>query len=300
VSAAPASARARPSALGAWKLAVRLPTLTAAVTPVLVGSAAAIRDDEFAALPAIAALLGALALQVGANLANDVFDFKKGADTSERLGPPRAAAMGWLSSRQVLAGMWAAFGFAMLMGVYLTFVAGWEVVAIGLASIAAAIAYTGGPWPFGYHGLGDLFTFVFFGVVAVCGTYFVQAEALTGFVVLASVAVGCTVTAILVVNNLRDLATDRAAKKTTLAVLMGDRATRWYYAALLLAPFALVGVLDLGLAALLVLPALPLGGRLIGQVLGGLAGPGLNPVLKATARYHFAFGALMSIAIAIS
>jgi 1,4-dihydroxy-2-naphthoate octaprenyltransferase len=267
---------------------------------VLVGSAVAIRDDAFETLPAVAALLGALALQVGANLANDVFDFKKGADTSDRLGPPRAAAMGWLTPRQVLAGMWAAFGFAMLMGVYLAFVTGWEVIAIGLASIAAAIAYTGGPWPFGYHGLGDFFTFIFFGVVAVCGTYFVQAEELTAFVVLASAAVGCTVTAILVVNNLRDVGTDRTAGKTTMAVLMGERATRWYFAALLLAPFLAVGLLDLGYWAFLVLPALPLGGRLLAPVLGGVSGPALNPVLKATARYHFAFGTLLAIAIAVA
>lgn len=295
-----ATARPHPGALGAWKLAVRLPTLTAAVTPVIVGTAAAIRDDVFAAGPAVAALLGALALQVGANLANDVFDFKKGADTSERLGPPRAAAMGWLSPRQVLSGMWAAFAFAMLMGVYLTWVAGWEVVAIGLASIAAALAYTGGPWPFGYHGLGDLFTFVFFGVVAVCGTYFVQAEELNGFVVLASCAVGCTVTAILVVNNLRDIPTDRATGKRTFAVILGDRRTRWWFAALLVAPYILAGLLDLGPWALLVLLAAPLGSRLVAPVLGGLSGPGLNPVLRATARYHLAFGALLAIAIGVS
>jgi 1,4-dihydroxy-2-naphthoate octaprenyltransferase len=295
-----AAARPRPSPLNAWKLAVRLPTLTAAVTPVIVGTAAAIRDDAFEAGPAAAAMLGALALQVGANLANDVFDFKKGADTSERLGPPRAAAMGWLTPRQELIGMWAAFGFAMLMGIYLTIVAGWPVVAIGLASIAAAIAYTGGPWPFGYHGLGDLFTFVFFGVVAVCGTYFVQAEEVTGFVVLASLAVGCTVTAILVVNNLRDIPTDRATGKKTLAVIMGERLTRWWYVALLVAPFVIVGLLGLGAWAFTVFLAAPLAFLLATPVLRGTAGAALNPILKATARYHLAFGVLLAIAIALS
>jgi 1,4-dihydroxy-2-naphthoate octaprenyltransferase len=295
-----AAARPRPSPLNAWKLAVRLPTLTAAVTPVIVGTAAAIRDDAFEAGPAAAAMLGALALQVGANLANDVFDFKKGADTSERLGPPRAAAMGWLTPRQELIGMWAAFGFAMLMGIYLTIVAGWPVVAIGLASIAAAIAYTGGPWPFGYHGLGDLFTFVFFGVVAVCGTYFVQAEEVTGFVVLASLAVGCTVTAILVVNNLRDIPTDRATGKKTLAVIMGERVTRWWYVALLVAPFVVVGLLGLGAWAFTVLLAAPLAFLLATPVLRGTAGGALNPILKATARYHLAFGVLLAIAIGLS
>ena len=294
-----AATRPRPSPLNAWKLAVRLPTLTAAVTPVFVGSAAAIRDDAFDAGPAAAALLGALALQVGANLANDVFDFKKGADTAERLGPPRAAAMGWLTPRQELIGMWAAFGFAMLMGVYLAVVAGWPVVAIGLASIAAAIAYTGGPWPFGYHGLGDLFTFTFFGVVAVCGTYFVQAEELTGFVVLASLAVGCTVTAILVVNNLRDIPTDRATGKTTLAVVMGDRLTRWWFAALIVSAYVVAGLLNLGPWALTVLVAAPLAMMLVAPILRGVSGAALNPILKATARYHFVFGALLAIAIGV-
>ena len=229
-----------------------------------------------------------------------MFDFKKGADTADRLGPPRAAAMGWLTPRQELAGMWAAFGFAMLMGIYLTVVAGWPVVAIGLASIAAAIAYTGGPWPFGYHGLGDLFTFTFFGVVAVCGTYFVQAEELTGFVVLASVAVGCTVTAILVVNNLRDIPTDRATGKRTLAVLMGDRVTRWWYAALIVAAYIVAGLLDLGPWTLIVLVAAPLAMLLVAPILRGVEGAPLNPILKATARYHFVFGALLAIAIGVS
>ena len=156
-------------------LAARLPTLTATVAPVLVGSGLATGDDRFAAGPALAALVGAVAIQVGANLANDVSDFRKGADAAGRIGPPRVTQLGLLSERQVLAGMWTAFSVAALCGVYLTAVAGWPVVAIGLASIAAALAYSGGPWAFGYRGLGEPFTFVFFGLIAVGGTYYVPA-----------------------------------------------------------------------------------------------------------------------------
>ena len=207
-----------PGSIGAWRAAARPPTLTAAVAPVLVGTGAAIGDGVFAAGPFVAALFGALCLQIGANFANDVFDFERGADTGDRLGPPRATQMGLLTPLQMKIGMWAAFLLAFLAGIYLVVVAGWIVVVIGLASIVAGLIYTGGPWPVGYHALGDAFTFVFFGMVAVVGTYFVQAEAAPGMVWLAAVPVGCTVTAILVANNLRDLATDRAA---------GRRRWRW-------------------------------------------------------------------------
>ncbi|MGE5596010.1 MAG: 1,4-dihydroxy-2-naphthoate octaprenyltransferase, partial [Hyphomicrobiales bacterium] len=201
------AAAARPPAtrLQAWKLAVRLPTLPAAMAPVAVGTGAALGDSEFRLLPAVAALVGALALQVGANFANDVFDFRRGADTAERLGPPRVTQLGLLTQREVFAGMWAAFGVAFLAGIYLVAVGGWPIVAVGLASIVAAIIYTGGPWPIGYHALGDLFTFVFFGLAAVAGTYYVQAGEVSGVAWLAALPMGCTVTMILVVNNLRDI-----------------------------------------------------------------------------------------------
>ena len=200
-----------PGAGRRWLLAVRPPTLTAAVAPVLVGCGLAWGAERFAAGPALAALAGAVAIQVGANLANDVSDFRKGADTAARIGPPRVTQLGLLSERQVLCGMWTAFALAALCGVYLAAVAGWPVVAIGLASIAAALAYSGGPWAFGYRGLGEPFTFVFFGLIAVGGTYFVQAGSWGGAALAAALPVGCTVTAILVVNNVRDIETDRAA-----------------------------------------------------------------------------------------
>ncbi len=290
-----------PGSLGAWRAAARPPTLTAAVAPVLVGTGAAIGDGVFAAGPFVAALFGAICLQVGANFANDVFDFERGADTGDRLGPPRATQMGLLTPTRMKLGMWAAFLLAFLAGIYLVVVAGWIVVVIGLASIVAGLIYTGGPWPVGYHALGDAFTFVFFGMVAVVGTYFVQAEAAPGMVWLTAVPVGCTVTAILVANNLRDLATDRAAGKTTLAVVLGERGTRAWYVLLLVAAYgvaiALWPATRVEPWALLVLASLPLAVPLLRSVAGGTAGRALNATLVQTARFHLIFGVLLALAL---
>ncbi len=290
-----------PGSLGAWRAAARPPTLTAAVAPVLVGTGAAIGDGVFAAGPFVAALFGAICLQVGANFANDVFDFERGADTGDRLGPPRATQMGLLTPTRMKLGMWAAFLLAFLAGIYLVVLAGWIVVVIGLASIVAGLIYTGGPWPVGYHALGDAFTFVFFGMVAVVGTYFVQAEAAPGLVWLAAVPVGCTVTAILVANNLRDLATDRAAGKTTLAVVLGERGTRAWYVLLLVAAYgvaiALWPATRVEPWALLVLATLPLAVPLLRSVAGGTAGRALNATLVQTARFHLIFGVLLALAL---
>lgn len=212
-----------------WLLAARLRTLPAAASPVVVGTALAFSDGRFQIGPALAALLAALLLQVGANIANDVFDFHRGADTSDRQGPLRVTQAGLLAPRQVMLGMWVVFGLAGLLGLYLAIVAGWPIVLVGLASITAAILYTGGPLPFGYYGLGDLFVFIFFGLVAVCGTYYVQAGQLTAAVVWASIPVGLLTTAILVVNNLRDIETDLKAGKMTLAVRLGAQGARVEY-----------------------------------------------------------------------
>ena len=267
----------------------------------LVGTGAAIGDGVFAAGPFVAALFGAICLQVGANFANDVFDFERGADTGDRLGPPRATQMGLLTPTQMKVGMWAAFLLAFLAGIYLVVVAGWIVVVIGLASIVAGLIYTGGPWPVGYHALGDAFTFVFFGMVAVVGTYFVQAETAPGMVWLAAVPVGCTVTAILVANNLRDLATDRAAGKTTLAVVLGERGTRAWYVLLLVAAYgvaiALWPATRVEPWALLVLASLPFAVPLLRSVAGGTAGRALNATLVQTARFHLIFGVLLALAL---
>lgn len=293
----------RPTGLQAWKMAVRLPTLTAAVAPVIAGTALAYHDRAFELLPALAALIGALALQVGANFANDVFDFERGADTSDRLGPPRATQLGLLSPGTMKLGMWSAFGVAALAGVYLIATAGWPILAVGLASIAGAIIYTGGPWPIGYHALGDLFTFVFFGLVATIGTYFVQADEITGLSVLAAVPVGCTVTAILVVNNLRDIETDRQAGKRTLGVVMGDAGTRrWFVLLLLVAWIAMAAATFAGVefAVAAVIASVALSLRLLRPLRAGVSGRALNPVLKATARFHLLSSVAWAAAIVVS
>ena len=295
---------ARPSKLQAWRAAARPPTLTAAVAPVLVGTGLAVRDEAFDAGPAFAALLGALCLQIGANFANDVFDYERGADTADRLGPPRATATGMLSPREVKTGMWTVFGLAALAGVYLAIVGGWPIVAVGVASIVAAIIYTGGPWPIGYHALGDLFTFVFFGLVAVGGTYYVQAGELTGPAIAAAIPAGCTVTAILVVNNLRDIPTDRATGKRTLAVVMGDGLTRAWFGMLVAVAYVVAFVLwvagEVSAWALLTVPAAAAGWPAFRAVVTGVRGAPLNAALKATARFHLAFGAALALALALS
>lgn len=292
-----------PSRGAAWRAAIRLPTLPAAAAPVIAGSALAYADEVFRAGPALAALAGALLLQIGANLANDAFDFKRGADTPDRLGPPRAVASGWLTHDEVMRGMWLTFALAAIAGVYLTVEAGWPVLVIGIAGILCAMAYTGGPWALGYHGLGDAATFLFFGPIAVSGTYFVQADDLTGMVLLASAGIGFAVTAILVVNNLRDLETDRRAGKRTLGVLMGDRATRLWYVVLVVAAFAMcVAVVvryEAAWAVLLLLPV-PLAVRLSRVVLGGTRGRALNPALKQSAQLALVLSVAFSLAVALS
>ena len=201
----------QPNSIGAWLLASRPKTLSAAAAPVLVGTAAASARGQVQWGPALAALLGALLLQIGANFANDVFDFEKGADTAERLGPTRAVQAGLLSARSMRRGMWLVFTLALAIGVYLTTVSGPVILLIGCASIASAIAYTGGPYPLGYHGLGDVFVFIFFGLVAVCGTALVEIGHVPAVAVACALPVGALATAILVLNNLRDRVTDLGA-----------------------------------------------------------------------------------------
>jgi len=220
-----------------WLLAARPRTLPAAAAPVIVGTAMAYYENAFRLLPALGALAGALLLQIGANLANDVFDYQKGADNTKRLGPTRVTQAGMLSPTEVKAGMWLTFGLAALIGVYLTLISGWPVVAIGLAAIAAAILYTGGPFPYGYRGLGEVFVFLFFGLAAVAGTYYVQAMRISWSALIASIPMGLLIVAILVVNNLRDLSTDRASGKMTLAVRLGERGTRQEYLLVVLAAY---------------------------------------------------------------
>lgn len=290
------------SARSAWWLAVRPATLTASAAPVFVGAGVAWAEGVFAFWPALAALLGASLLQVGANFANDVFDFERGADSADRLGPQRATQQGWITPGQMKRAMWFAFAAATLTGLYLTYVAGWPVLALGLASIAAAYLYTGGPRPYGYLGLGDLAVFVFFGVGAVAGTYFVQALEVSRLALVASVPVGALATAILVVNNLRDIETDARAGKLTLSVRIGDPATRVYYFLLLLTAYLVPLLLWWRELAdswvLLPLLSLPLALQLAARMRHerGLA---LNGCLVRTARLEVIFGLLFALGLAL-
>jgi len=292
------------SHLRLWLVAARPRTLPAAVAPVLVGTSLAASEDVFKPLRFAAALVGSIFIQIGTNLANDYSDARRGADTEDRLGPVRVTAGGLMPPRRVLIGTWVAFGVAVAAGSYLAAVAGWELLVVGVLSIAAGVLYTGGPRPYGYEGLGELFVFVFFGLVAVGGSYFVQTEDLRWEAVALGVPVGLLAAAILVVNNVRDIETDRRAGKRTLAVRLGrDRAVRVYWEMLMFA-FVSIPIIDaLGdldewiLLSLLALPlALPLGRTLRER----RDGPALNQLLADTGRLLAVFSLLLSIGLLLS
>jgi 1,4-dihydroxy-2-naphthoate octaprenyltransferase len=293
----------RPGSLQTWILAARVPTLPAAIVPVLVGTATAWAAGAFLAGPFVAALLAALLIQIGTNLANDYFDFRKGADTAERLGPIRITQSGLVPPETVRTATMLVFGLAALIGVYLTIVGGLPILIIGLFSIAAGVLYTGGPWPLAYHSLGDVTVFLFFGLVAVVGTTYLHTGAFSQQAIIYALPVAALVTAILVVNNLRDIATDRAARKHTLAVRLGARATRVEYIVLLAVAYAvpLVAWLTSGAPRFFWLPwlTLPLAVHLIRVVLREEGRP-LNAALAGTGRLHLLFGILWAIGIVVS
>lgn len=292
-----------PVGMKVWMLAARVRTLPAAAAPVIVGTGAAIATGRFRLLPALAALAAALLLQVGANFANDLFDFLRGADTAERVGPQRVTQAGFLTPRQVRAGMSVVFAAAALIGVYLIVVGGWPVVLIGVTAILAALAYTGGPFPLGYHGLGELFVFLFFGLAAVGGTYEVQVGTVHTVAWWAAAPMGFLAVAIIVVNNLRDIATDRAAGKQTLAVRFGKRGTQAEYIALLAIAYLVPPVMwvtGVALSAWVVLPllSLPLVPSLVRRLLRE-RGRALNGVLAGTARLELIYGLLFALGLAL-
>jgi 1,4-dihydroxy-2-naphthoate octaprenyltransferase len=293
---------ARPAPLRVWLLAARPKTLPAAVAPVVVGTAVAVAEDGVAFLAMGACFAVALLLQVGANLANDVFDFRRGADTAERLGPPRVTQSGLIPPERVLAATAVVLAGATLAGLYLVWRGGWPIALLGVLAILSALAYTGGPRPLGYVGLGEVFVFLFFGLVAVAGTAYVQTRDLTALALAAAVPIGCLASAILVVNNLRDIGTDRAAGKRTLAVRLGPARTRREYALLLAVAYL---ALPVGWVAgvfsgwwwlpWLSLPvAVPLARRV-----GTASGAALNPLLGATARLEILFALLLAAGIVL-
>jgi 1,4-dihydroxy-2-naphthoate octaprenyltransferase len=283
------------SKFAAWWLALRPATLVASISPVMLGCALALRDDVFVGLPALLALGAAVFVQIGTNLANDVLDFKKGADTEQRLGPPRATAQGWLTPTEVSVGAAIALLCSGACGLGLAFVGGWPVVVIALVSLLCALAYTGGPLPLAYVGLGDVFVFVFFGLIAVAGTVYVQALQWPVAAWWLGAIYGCLATAILVVNNLRDRFTDEMANKRTLAVRFGPRFTRLQYALLLVVPYVLSGGLGwfwpLGTAPLALLQI---------RAIWNSDGAELNPHLGGTARLGFLFSLVLSLQLVLA
>jgi 1,4-dihydroxy-2-naphthoate polyprenyltransferase len=285
-------------ALRLWIIAARPRTLPAAVTPVLVGTALAGTEDVFRPLAFVCALIGSIFIQIGTNLSNDYSDARRGADTDDRLGPVRVTAGGLMPPRQVLVGTYVAFGIAVGAGAYLIAIAGWQLLVVGAASILAGVLYTGGPRPYGYEGLGELFVFLFFGVVAVVGSYYVQTEDLSWIAFALSVPVGLLVSAILVVNNVRDIETDRRAGKRTLAVRLGRERARVLFGVMVGVAFVVPVAVWLagGLSAwlLLTLAALPLVPPLVRTVSTRSDGPALNRALADTGRLVAVFSLLLA------
>ncbi len=291
-----------PPALRTWILAARLRTLPAAAAPVFVGTSVAIAASGFGFLRFFCALMGALFIQIGTNLANDYSDARRGADTDDRLGPVRVTAGGLVPPQHVLYAIWISFGIAVAFGAYLIAVAGWELLVIGVASIIAGVLYTGGPKPYGYAGLGEVFVFLFFGVVAVAGSAFAQLERWPTVAILASIPVGALAAAVLVVNNVRDRETDARVGKNTLAVRLGPERGRDLYTAMLV--LAYTAVLAVAFAhespwPLLAWLSAPLALRWNGIVRRHHDGPTLNGALGGTAQLELVFCVLLSAGILI-
>ena len=287
-------------------MAARPRTLPAAIAPVLVGTAAAVewagRLPRFWAF--VAALVGSVFIQIGTNLANDYSDAKRGADTADRLGPVRVTSSGMVAPQRVLVATWVAFGVAVACGIYLTVVAGIVILLIGAVSIAAGVLYTGGPRPYGYAGLGEVFVFLFFGLVAVNGSYYVQVEELAALPLGLSISVGFLATAILVVNNVRDIETDRRAGKMTAAVRMGRPGAvglnrMLVVGAFVVLPIALVAG-DASLLPLIGLLALPLAVPPLRTISNRTDGPSLNEALAGTGALLGAFSLLVSLGLVIA
>jgi len=287
------------TALQIWLLAIRPKTLSLSLVPVAVGSALAWSQHQ-SLQPAVllATLAAALLIQIGTNLHNDAADFERGADTPERLGPRRVTAEGWLSAAQVRAAAHLAFGGAFVLGIYLAWIGGWPIVVLGLLSLAAGYAYTGGPVPLAYRPVGELFVLLFFGIAAVSGSAYLQTQQWSVDALLAGSAVGLPAAAVLLVNNYRDRDTDLRAGKHTLAVLLGRAASRYLYAVLLCLPALLTTPLLLhGEAWLLPWLGLPPALLLVRRLWCAPIDTSLNTLLARTAQWQLLFGTLLCIAL---
>lgn len=294
----------KPSLFKSWIAATRPQTLTVAVAPVLLGAALAAEVTSLRMSLVLAALVGAIGIQIGTNLFNDYADFKKGADGEDRLGPARACASGWLNPAHVLRAVWITFAIAILAGLYLAMAGGWPIVLIGVASLVCGLAYTGGPWPLAYVGIADLFVFVFFGLVAVGGTYFVLTGGLSSAAIFGGAILGCLATAVLAVNNLRDRKGDKQAGKQTLAVRYGEAFARNQFALLITAPalmvvFVAIFVPGAGIGWLAPLALAPWLVQLTRDAFR-LDGMELNDLLKKTAVTELVFAILLSAGIVLT
>lgn len=291
-----------PSKIQSWVLAARPKTLPAAVAPVLVGTGLAINRGRFVLLNALVALSCSLLIQIGTNYVNDLYDFLKGADNEKRKGPLRVLASGLITVKEMKTGSFLIFLLAFVLGLYLVYSAGPVVLMIGVLSIAAGIAYTAGPFPLAYNGLGDIFVFMFFGIVGTTGTYYVQAKDFSWLALLASIPVGALITNILVVNNFRDIEEDRAAGKKTLAVILGRTFARLQFIFLIAASFVVPAVLYFffGFHIWIFLPYLtiPIAFKLI-NMLFTLEGLQLNKTLELTAKLSVLFGLLFAAGLTL-
>jgi 1,4-dihydroxy-2-naphthoate octaprenyltransferase len=298
------STPARASGMRIWLMAARPRTLPAAVAPVLVGTALAGFAHIFHPLRLVATLVGAIFIQVGTNLSNDYSDARRGADADDRLGPVRVTAGGLVPPKQVLVATYASFAIAVLAGIYLVSVAGWQLLLDGAASILAGVLYTGGPRPYGYEGLGEVFVFLFFGIVAVAGSFFVQTKTLDWEAFALAVPVGLLAAGILVVNNVRDIDSDRRAAKRTLAVRLGRRRTREMFAAIIYLAYLLAPVTWLfgPTSAWMLLPwlTLPLATALVRTVRNRTDGPSLNGALARSGMLQLSFCVLLSAGLLLS
>jgi 1,4-dihydroxy-2-naphthoate octaprenyltransferase len=293
------------SAVRAWIIASRPHTLTIGINPVLVGGALAWAETDRIDVPLLLlSLLGALLLQTGTNLDNDVSDFQRGTDRAGRLGLPRATALGLLTTRQVRTASRACFALAIAVGLMLAWHGGWPILIAGIASAAAALAYSGGPRPISYTPFGDFVVWLFFGLVAVGGTYYLQTLSLSPGVLVAATMVGLPAAAVLVVNNYRDLDPDTQVGKRTLAVCLGRAFSRWEYAVLMLAPFVLLGLLSpqtrIGFARLIPLLSLPMAVGLVRRFWREAPGASFNPLLARTAKFQVLFSTLLCVAILLN
>ncbi len=288
------------SKLDSWILAIRPKTLFAAVVPVLVGSALAINQGKFFFLNSFIALICSFLIQIGTNLTNDLYDHLKGADTKQRKGPIRVIASGLIETKEIKLAIVLCFGLTFILGLYLVYVTDWKIFVVGVLSIIAGLAYTAGPFPLAYNGLGDLFVFLFFGIAGTMGTYYLHKMEISLLSFLVSIPVGALITNILIVNNYRDIEEDKQVNKKTLAVIFGKTFSQFEYTSLMvisfLVPIILFTYYNVSIFILLPLLTIPFSIRLV-KMLYSLTGSELNVALEQTAKYSALFGLLFSLGL---